>query len=149
MIFWKFDFFFMHLWQTPCPPPSLHIAFIFKRNRSFNKMKLRWLLLDLDLFQCSVCNSLWTTEDAQSVSVSGQWEEQCKFGASFSGVSFWHVHQFCCTIQVFVFFHFHLISCRYVAVKTCPPDNLSFFALSQRCWVPVAHQFELCIVRLW
>lgn len=34
---------------------------------------------------CSKCNILWTTEDAQSVSVPGQWEGECKFGAPFSG----------------------------------------------------------------
>lgn len=28
---------------------------------------------------------MWMTEGTQSISVSGQWEGECKFGASFSG----------------------------------------------------------------
>ncbi|CAF99087.1 unnamed protein product [Tetraodon nigroviridis] len=33
----------------------------------------------------SKCSSMWMTEDTQSISVPGQWEGECKFGASFSG----------------------------------------------------------------
>lgn len=28
---------------------------------------------------------MWMTEGTQSISVPGQWEGECKFGASFSG----------------------------------------------------------------
>lgn len=42
-------------------------------------VKLRFPLV-LYVSLCSECNSLWTTEGTQSVSVPGQWEGECKFG---------------------------------------------------------------------